>query len=46
MNPSTTTIIVNLSPEQVLLLIGSINSATWSIVGTLWALIFAVTWKG
>lgn len=31
---------------DTLLLVDSINTAAWSIIGTLWALIFAVTWKG
>jgi hypothetical protein len=35
-----------MTPEQLQTIIDTINSGAWSIVGSLWALIFATTWKG
>lgn len=31
---------------DTLLLVDTITGAAWSIVGSIWALIFATTWKG
>lgn len=35
-----------MTPEQLSAITSAINEGAFAIVGTMWALIFAVTWKG
>lgn len=35
-----------MTPEQLITIVESINHAAWAVVGSLWAVIFATTWKG